>query len=280
MAIPANPETLCLSRELQATSSNMRNKIKRCNKTTLCVNSALYQEHLFGGIVKNYLINMMMGMGLCTMPLIADDMSQNSMMQQGQMMHQDQMQHGQMQQRPMMHQDQTQQRQMSQEEQCAREILMHHYPEKFVVVTLKKFQVPEDQQQAIVKELAEKDKNIVKMVENKAASMNPNPLKDPQLRQQAVRMFRETLKEQFASVLNAHGVTDDAKIQQMLDDIQLQKAKQFTECMEKMHPEIKQNKPVAGQPANANSDDDDDDDNDDDDNDDDDDDDNDDDDSN
>jgi hypothetical protein len=224
-----------LSVVLHAGRRKIRSKIKPCNKTALCVNFALYQEHLFGGIVKNYLINTMMGMSLFAMPLVAQPAA--PMQPQGQM-----------QQRQMMQQDQTQQRQpTSQEEQCAREILTHHYPEKFVAETLKKFQVPADQQQAIVKELAEKDKNIVKMVENRAASMNPNPLKDPQLRQQAVRMFRDTLKEQFASVLNAHGVTDDAQIQQMLEDIQLQKARQFTECMEKMHPEIKEKKPVAGQ---------------------------------
>lgn len=131
----------------------------------------------------------------------------------------------------------------SKDEQCAKEVLMQHFPEKMVSETLNKFQVPADQQAAIIKELAEKDKQLVKMVEEKAAAMNPNPLKDPSQRQQAVKMFRETLLEQFTAVLNAHGITDKDKIQQMLDDVQLQKAKQFTMCMEKIHPEIKSKKP-------------------------------------
>lgn len=131
----------------------------------------------------------------------------------------------------------------AQDEQCAKEILMQHFPGKYLSATLKKFNVPEDQQAAIISELAEKDKNIVKMVEEKAAQMDPNPLKDPSQRQVAVKMFRETLLQQFTAVLNAHGVTDGDQIQKMLDDVQLQKAKQFTECMERMHPEIKQKKP-------------------------------------
>jgi hypothetical protein len=134
--------------------------------------------------------------------------------------------------------------QSEKDEQCAKEILMQHYPEKFVKETLNKFQVPADQQAAIIKELGDKDKLLVKMVEERAAAMNPNPLKDPSQRQQAVKMFRETLLEQFASVLNAHGVTDKDKVQQMLDDVQLQKAKQFTMCMERLHPEIKNTKPT------------------------------------
>ncbi len=147
---------------------------------------------------------------------------------------------------------------VSKDEECAKEILMQHYPSKFVSVTLKKFQVPEDQQAAILKELADKDKNIVKMVEEKASKMDPNPLKNPEQRQQAVQLFRETLTAEFAAVLNAHGVTDQDKIQQMLDDIQLQKAKQFTMCMEKLHPEILNKKPQPGAPGPDSDDDDDD----------------------
>jgi hypothetical protein len=166
--------------------------------------------------VNQYILKFVCGLSIFAMPLLAEEPEEFS---QGQ--------------------------QMSDEERCAKEILMRHFPEKLVEAALKKFQIPEDQQAAIVKELAEKDGNIVKMVEEKASTMNPNPLRDPQMRQQAVRLFRETMLEQFSGVLKAHGVTDDAKIQQMLDEVQLQKAKQFSECMEKMHPEIKRSKPTA-----------------------------------
>lgn len=139
------------------------------------------------------------------------------------------------------------------DKECAKEALKHHFPEQFVSVTLKKFKVPEDQQAAIIKELNEKDKQIVKMVEDKAATMDPNPLKNPEQRQQAVKLFKDTLFEQFTAVLNAHGVTDDDQIQKMLEDIQLQKAKRFTQCMEKVNPDIMNKKPGAA-PADDDKD--------------------------
>lgn len=123
---------------------------------------------------------------------------------------------------------------------CSRELLMAYFPKPFVEDTLGRFNVPKDQWDAISKELAEKDKDIVKTVETKASKMNPNPLTDPQQRQAAVKLFRETLLESFSTVLKAHGVKDDKQIQAMLDDVQQQKAKRFAKCMA----------PPQGQPAN------------------------------
>lgn len=114
---------------------------------------------------------------------------------------------------------------------CSRDLLLAYFPKPFVEEALGHFNVPKDQWDAITKELAEKDKDIVKTVEAKASKMNPNPLTDPQQRQAAVKLFRETLFDSFASVLKAHGVKDDKQIQAMLDDIQQQKAKRFAKCM-------------------------------------------------
>lgn len=118
------------------------------------------------------------------------------------------------------------------QEECSKEILLAYFPEIFVNETLGRFKVPKDQWDAINKELAVKDKDIIKTVEEKAAKINPNPLKDPQQRQVAVKIFRETLFDSFASVMRTHGVSDDKQIQAMLDDIQQQKAKRFAKCME------------------------------------------------
>ena len=117
-------------------------------------------------------------------------------------------------------------------------MIISYCPEKFVDVTLDKFKVPEDQRAAIKSELAEKDKGVVTMVEEKAATMDPNPLRDPSQREQAVKIFRETLYTLFSGVMTEHGVEDKEQIQAMLDDIQYQKAQFFTQCMEKYHPNI------------------------------------------
>ena len=98
---------------------------------------------------------------------------------------------------------------------------------------MSKYKVPQDQWDAINKELAEKDKDVIKMVEEKASKVSPNLLRDPQQRQAAVKLFRETLFEVFSKVMKAHGITDDKQIQEMLDDVQKQKALRFKECMEK-----------------------------------------------
>lgn len=127
-------------------------------------------------------------------------------------------------------------------DECSRELLLSYFPESFVVDTLKKYNVPQDKWDAINKQLASKDKDVVRIVEEKAAQSDPNPLKDSRLRQQAVKLFRDTLFDVFSSVMKANGVTDDKQIQAMLDDIQQQKAVRFAKCMEKNRPELS-NKP-------------------------------------
>lgn len=136
---------------------------------------------------------------------------------------------------------------------CSKELLLAYFPDAFVMETLKKFNVPQDQWDAIKKELNSKDKEVIKIVEQKASQMSPNPLKDPQQRQAAVKIFRETLLQIFGDVMKAHGITDPTQIQSMLDDVQQQKAKRFAKCMEKQNPNLSDD--------NDDDDDDDDDDN-------------------
>lgn len=118
-------------------------------------------------------------------------------------------------------------------DECSKELLLAYFPEVFVTETLKKFNVPEDKWDSIKKELANKDKDVVKTVEEKASQMDPNPLKDPLQRQAAVKIFRETLLQIFGDALRANGIDDQRQIQSMLEDIQKQKARRFAECMEK-----------------------------------------------
>lgn len=121
-------------------------------------------------------------------------------------------------------------------DECSKELLLAYFPEPFVKETLKKFNVPEDKWDAIKSALANKDKEVIKIVEEKAAQMDPNPLKDPQARQAAVKLFRETLLQVFSDVLKANGITDEKQIQAMLDDVQQQKAQRFAKCMQKQEP--------------------------------------------
>lgn len=140
------------------------------------------------------------------------------------------------------------------ESDCSKDLLLAYFPEVFVKETFTKFNISKEKWDAIIKSLNEKDKDVIKMVEEKASKMNPNPLKDPQQRQAAVKLFRETLLEIFSSVLKANDIQDDGKIASMLDDIQQQKAKRFAMCIKRDNASL----------DNANLDDDDEDDDDDD----------------
>ena len=131
------------------------------------------------------------------------------------------------------------------QDECVRELLLSYFPEPIVSDTLKKFNVPQDKWVAIQQALSVKDKEIVKLVEQKASTMNPNPLKDPKERQAAVKLFRDTLLEVFSNALKDNGITDTSKFQAMLDDIQQQKAKKFAMCMEKHKAESKPSQSTA-----------------------------------
>lgn len=120
----------------------------------------------------------------------------------------------------------------NEDEQCSKDILLAYFPDIFVRETLRNYEVPKDQWEAIISELTIKDRDIIKQVEAKAEKLNPNPLKDPQQRQAAVKIFRDTLLENFSAILKAHDIKDEKQIQAMLDDIQQQKAKRFAKCME------------------------------------------------
>lgn len=135
--------------------------------------------------------------------------------------------------------------------ECSKELLLAFFPESFVNETLKKFDVPEKEWSGINQDLKGKDSDVIKMVETKASKMDPNPLKDPQQRQGAVKIFRETLLEIFSGVMKAHGITDDKQIQSMLDDIQQQKAKRFMMCMDRQQKALEDEDSNAQTPAKA-----------------------------
>lgn len=120
-------------------------------------------------------------------------------------------------------------------DECSIELLRSFFPEKFVSATLEKFNVPEDKRAAIIKELSTRDRQVLKIVEEKASKLTPNPFKDrdPRQRQVGVKLFRDTLLQIMTEVFNENGITDQKQIQDMLDNINQEKAKNFRDCIEK-----------------------------------------------
>ncbi len=118
----------------------------------------------------------------------------------------------------------------SSSEECSQEALVTNFPPTLLQETLQQFNIPQDQWAAIRQELSAKDKAFVKNLEEKASRMEQNPFLDPQERQAAVKLFRDTLYESFSEVMKAHGITDETLVHAMLDDIQQKKAKAFARC--------------------------------------------------
>lgn len=106
-----------------------------------------------------------------------------------------------------------------------------YFPKDIVERTLERFQIPKAQRVAIVSALAEKNAEVILLVEEKAVTMNPNPLRDPKYRSESVKIFRDALLEVFNSVMRTHGITDKDELKEMLNDIQQQKAYGFSQSV-------------------------------------------------
>jgi len=116
---------------------------------------------------------------------------------------------------------------------CTKEELMRSFPEQLVESILIKANIPKDKSDAISKELAVKDKDLARIIEEKTTKLEPNPIQNLSQRDQAIRIYRETLYEVFASVLKAHGINDDDQIQKLLDELGEARSKLFIECIRK-----------------------------------------------
>jgi hypothetical protein len=116
---------------------------------------------------------------------------------------------------------------------CTKEELMTFFPQQIVESILIKAKLPKEQATLIAEELSKKDRELAKIVEDKAAKLEPNPFKDLSQRDLAIKIYRETLYEVFAKVLKSHGVTNEDQIQSLLDEMQAEKSKLFIECIRK-----------------------------------------------
>ena len=114
---------------------------------------------------------------------------------------------------------------------CTKEELMRFFPEQVVQSILEKSDIPADKAKEIAQELSQRDLELAKMVEEKSNKLDYNPIKTPNQRESAAKVYRETLYEMFAKVLKEHGFTDKEKTQSMLDELQEARSKLFIECI-------------------------------------------------
>lgn len=120
--------------------------------------------------------------------------------------------------------------------QCSREVLMSFFPKTIVSDVLTENKIDKKKVDAIVAALEIQGGDVIRRTEEKAAKMNPNPMKDPKFRKKTAKLIRETVTETYTLVLKGNGITDEKLIKDTLDAIQDKKAKLFADCMQKMQP--------------------------------------------
>ncbi|WP_154017832.1 hypothetical protein [Candidatus Protochlamydia phocaeensis] len=128
---------------------------------------------------------------------------------------------------------------------CSKTELMTYFPKPLVKNILIKADLSQNQADSISEELAHKSQELEKIVSEKAAKLDPNPFKDLSQRDIAIKIYRETLYEVFAKVLKAHGITDDDRIQTLLDQVQIAKSKMFIDCIRKEQGSFKDPSPPS-----------------------------------
>lgn len=109
----------------------------------------------------------------------------------------------------------------------SKEVFLSYFPESLVTDALSRYNIPKEEWASINQDLSSKEGLVIRLVDEKASKMDPNPMEDPNQRKAAVKIFREVLFQVFSEVLYSHGVTDTDKIRNMLDTIQQLKAEKF-----------------------------------------------------
>ncbi len=120
---------------------------------------------------------------------------------------------------------------------CSKEELMMFFPKPVVKGVLIKAHFSEKDADSIANLLAAEDRGMAKIVDEKASHYSPNPFKDLSQRDQAIKIYQETLFEVFANALKSHGIKDENQIRSLLDEVRTIKSKMFIECIKQQQDE-------------------------------------------
>lgn len=116
---------------------------------------------------------------------------------------------------------------------CTKEELMAFFPRQIVESVLIEAKVSKEESAAIATELAKKDQQMAKIVEEKGQKVDAYSVQKNDRRELALKTYREALHEVFSEVLKSHGIKEESQIQSLLDKIQGDKNRLFIECVRK-----------------------------------------------
>lgn len=123
---------------------------------------------------------------------------------------------------------------------CDPNLLTKFFPSVLVEETLDAYNVPLYNRQWIVKDLANREAEVIRTFENKARMQRPKPLvvneqtlSSPEIRRAVMNLFQESLLEVFTQTLRRYGINNKDQVQAMFDHLENQKAQYFDECVSK-----------------------------------------------
>ncbi len=121
---------------------------------------------------------------------------------------------------------------------CDPTILTKFFPAPLVSETLDAYNVALYNHQLIVKDLSNRDQDVIRTFETKARLQRPKPLivneqtlADPATRKAVMVLFDASLLEVFTQVLKRYAITNQEQIQAMFDHLQIKKAEYFDQCV-------------------------------------------------
>ncbi len=114
---------------------------------------------------------------------------------------------------------------------CSKEELLSFFPKQIVEQVLLQFHIPAVKASEVAEELAAKNHELIQMVEQRAATLDPNPFKDPTQREKAIQIYQEVLYEVLAQALKSHEIVGEAQVDLYLQEIRKLKSRLFVQCI-------------------------------------------------
>lgn len=114
---------------------------------------------------------------------------------------------------------------------CSKEELLSFFPQPVIEFVLVQAHFSQEEAARIAQELSQKDGELRKLVEKKAAEVSPNPFQNSSQREIASKIYQETVYEVFAGILKTHGITDDRQIRSLLEEMRIIQSKLFVDCI-------------------------------------------------
>lgn len=114
---------------------------------------------------------------------------------------------------------------------CTQEELMQFFPTKIVESILIQSNIPKEKAELIATTLSQKEKELSKIMESRSDKSIQSSFDIASQRENAAKIYHESLYEVFSKVMKENGITDSNQIKHLLDELQETRSQLFLECI-------------------------------------------------